>query len=80
MADDAIRNLRALTRGDPTVADFENLERELYGASDRATVVMLGSILETSLRHLLGTLLRPDLTRLSLLDHDFGNFVPAGRR
>jgi hypothetical protein len=56
-----IRNLKALTRGEPTVADIEALERELYGASDRATAVMLGSMVEISLERLLGTLIRSDL-------------------
>jgi hypothetical protein len=56
-----IKNLKALTRGDPTFAEIEALERELYGANDRATAVMLGSMVEISLQRLLGTLLRANL-------------------
>lgn len=56
-----IRNLRALSRTDPDITHIEAIEQELYGASDRATVVMLGSMVEMSLRRLLTKLLRKDL-------------------
>jgi len=63
MADELayIKNLKALTRANPNVSDIEALEQELYGASDRATAVMLGAIVETGLQHLLETVIRPDL-------------------
>ena len=56
-----IKNLKALTRGDPDVSHLEASERELYGASDRAIAVMVGAMVETSLQRLLSTILRPDL-------------------
>jgi len=74
-----IRNLRSVTRGDPDGNDIEELEKELYGASDRTTAVMLGSVLETSLERLLATLLRSDLAssdHRKIFDYDgaFGTF------
>jgi hypothetical protein len=63
MADEPayIKNLRAFTRGDLNVSHIEALEQELYGASDRATAVMYGAIVENGLQHLLETEIRPDL-------------------
>jgi hypothetical protein len=58
---DYIANLRVLTRKDPDVTHLEALEQELYGDSDRATAVVLGSIVETSLERLLKTSIRNDL-------------------
>jgi hypothetical protein len=57
-----LRNLRALTRAEPTLAHLEDLEQELYASgSDRATAVMLGSFVETSLKRLLASVMRDDL-------------------
>jgi hypothetical protein len=57
-----LRNLRALAQSDPTVADIDSIENELYIAqSDRATAVMLASMVETSLQRLLGIVVRSDL-------------------
>jgi hypothetical protein len=62
MADPAyIKNLRAFTRGDLNVSHIEALEQELYGASDRATAVMFGAIVENGLQYLLETEIKPDL-------------------
>jgi hypothetical protein len=74
-----IREFKRFTRGDPTVADLEALERELYGANDRASAVMLGAFAETALERLLRTKLRPDLNsdeRRPLFDSQgpLGNF------
>ena len=56
-----IKNLKAITRGEPNISHIEALEQELYGASDRAAAVMLGSMVETSLERLLVALIRSDL-------------------
>jgi hypothetical protein len=56
-----IRNLRRVTRANPTVADVEAVERELYRGSDRASVVMLGSFVEGFLERLLINTVRDDL-------------------
>ena len=64
MADDPayIRAFKAFTRGDLTFNDLPALEAELYGGkNDRATAVILGSILETALESLLKATLRPQL-------------------
>lgn len=55
-----IRNLRALTRADPTFEHLEALEKELYAsASARATAVMFGSFVEVALERLLASKMRP---------------------
>jgi hypothetical protein len=59
-----IKNFRILSRSDPQFDHLEAIERELYGASDRAAAVMLGSMVETSLRRLLTTLFRNDLNSI----------------
>lgn len=57
-----IRDLRLLTRSNPTVESLEELEQELYFAgSDRATAVMFGSMVEVNLERLIATKLRDDL-------------------
>jgi hypothetical protein len=57
-----LRNLRNLMRADPTLAQLEALERELYASgSDRTTSVMLGSFVETNLQRLLASVMRDDL-------------------
>jgi len=48
-----IRSFKALTRATPSVADLPLIEGELYGANDRATAVMLGSVLEAALESFL---------------------------
>jgi hypothetical protein len=54
-----LRNLRALTRADPTFEHLEALEKELYAsASDRATAVMFGSFVEVALERLLSSKMR----------------------
>jgi hypothetical protein len=57
-----MENLRSLIRGDPDMSHIEAIEQELYGDSDRAAAVALGSMVETSLRRLLKSQLRDDLT------------------
>src|ERR1700732_1734443 len=57
-----LRNLRNLMRADPTLAQLEALERELYASgNDRTTAVMLGSFVETNLQRLLASVMRDDL-------------------
>jgi hypothetical protein len=49
-------------RADPTLAQLEALERELYASgNDRTTAVMLGSFVETNLQRLLASVMRDDL-------------------
>jgi hypothetical protein len=69
-----IRDFKEFTRGDLTFMDLPILELEMYGQkNDRATAVILGSIVESSLVHLLKGILRPDLNsdaRRILFDYE----------
>jgi hypothetical protein len=57
-----VRNLRRLTRADPSAEHADAIERELYASgSDRASVVMFGSYVETILERLLTKAVRDDL-------------------
>jgi len=56
-----IRNLKAFTRGDLSYSDLPKLEAEMYGSSDRATVLMLCAVLETCLTIFLQDHMRPAL-------------------
>jgi hypothetical protein len=56
-----VRDLKAFTRGDLTLGDLPALESELYGANDRASAVLFGSIAESALTVLLKATLRPNL-------------------
>jgi hypothetical protein len=38
-----IRNFKTYSGDDPAIDDLENLERELYGANDRAAAILLGA-------------------------------------
>lgn len=59
-----IRNLRKLTQDNPTPADIEALEKELYrSGSDRTSVVMFGTLVESFLERLLQKAVREDLNR-----------------
>jgi hypothetical protein len=57
-----IRNFKALSRGDITVADLATVEAELYGGSDRARAVLLASFVENALQTFLQAQLRPTFT------------------
>jgi len=66
MADDPayIKAFKEFARGDLKFEDLPALEAELYGArNDRASAVILGSILETALETLLKATLRPNMNR-----------------
>ncbi len=57
-----IKNLRAITRAEPTITNLEALESELYfSGSDRATAVMFGSFVEANLERFLASRMRSDL-------------------
>src|ERR1700730_13626881 len=55
------RNLKVFTRGDLRFSDLPKLEAEMYGSSDRATVLMLCAVLETCLMIFLRDHMRPAL-------------------
>jgi len=62
MADPAyVRELKAFARGPITVDDLTTLEQEMYGENDRASAVVLGSIVESNLTEYLHLRLRMDL-------------------
>jgi hypothetical protein len=64
MADEPayLMKFRELVKANPEFTHLEELERELYSnPSDRATAVMFGSFVETSLKGLLETQLRENL-------------------
>ena len=54
-----IRDFKKFTQGQPTASDLTKLEDELYGASDRASAVLLASFLEAALERLLRSKVRP---------------------
>jgi hypothetical protein len=56
-----IRNFKVLSRANPTFGDLPKLEAEVYGSNDRASAVMLSSVLETSLEIFLRNKTRPSL-------------------
>jgi hypothetical protein len=56
-----IRDLKAFTRGDLTLADLPQLEAEMYGFNDRARAVMLGAMIEAFLEKFLLYRTRPTL-------------------
>jgi len=66
MADEPayLRAFKDFTRDDLTFDDLPKLESEVYGTSDRASAVILGSVLESSLTTFLSRKLRPDLNRV----------------
>jgi DNA-binding MltR family transcriptional regulator len=62
-----------LQRGDPGIDDLENLEKELYGASDRAVAILLGAFVEAALTKYLQAQLRQDMNskqRRAVYDYD----------
>jgi len=69
-----IKELRALTRTEPTSANLEEVENELYGSkSDRATVVLFGSFVDAHLERLVRSKLRKELNsedRNSLFEYN----------
>jgi hypothetical protein len=67
-----VSDFKKFTRTDPTVDMIDELHREVYGFSDRATVVMIGAFLDLSLTRYITARLRPDLSSDSkqrLFDH-----------
>lgn len=44
-----IRAFKEYTRDNPTLADMQRLDAELYGSSDRAAAVLLGSMVDFGL-------------------------------
>lgn len=56
-----IRNFKAATKREPTEADLEKLEMEMYGASDRTSVITLVSYLEWLFGRFIRALLRQTL-------------------
>src|SRR5829696_7917038 len=69
-----LRQLRKLTRSDPTAEHVDAIEKELYASgSDRASVVMFGSYVENILERLLTKAARDDLNaddRKQLFEYD----------
>ena len=66
MADEPtyVRAFKDFTRSDLTISDLPKLETEIYDANDRASAVILGSIVESSLTTFLSRKLRQDLNRV----------------
>jgi len=66
MADEPayVRAFKDFTRGDLTSNDLPKLETEIYDANDRASAVILGSIVESTLTTFLSRKLRQDLNRV----------------
>jgi hypothetical protein len=81
-----LRNLKLMTRANPTDRDLPELEKEVYGGNDRARAVMLSAILEAALEIFIRNKTRPtlnsdDTSRLfdySGLLGDFGGKILAG--
>jgi len=74
-----ITNLKKLAGADPEPHHIASLEQELYGSdSDRATVVLFASFLETHLGKLLSSIIRDDLNsndRKILLEGNFSSKI-----
>jgi DNA-binding MltR family transcriptional regulator len=73
-----VKNFRRHSAGEPTIGDLDELERELYGASDRAVAIMLGAFVEAALSKYLKAQLRQDMNaeqRSAVYDYD----GPLGR-
>jgi hypothetical protein len=81
-----LRNLKLITRANPTDGDLAAFEKEVYGGSDRARAVMLSAILETALENFIRNKTRPTLNSedtSKLFDYsgllgDFGSKILAG--
>ncbi|HEY4029967.1 MAG TPA: hypothetical protein VGM25_06460 [Caulobacteraceae bacterium] len=77
-----IANLKRVTRAEPTRDHLEDLEKELYTqGNDRATAILYGTFVETSLRRLLETKIRDDLSsadRKKIWEYEgpLGSFSP----
>jgi hypothetical protein len=57
-----VKNLKGLTRANPTKKHLDRLEDELFTfKSDRACVVVMGSIIDTSLERLIFAKMRDNL-------------------
>jgi Domain of unknown function (DUF4145) len=68
-----IRNFKTYSGDDPAIDDLENLERELYGANDRAAAILLGAFVEAALTKYLHAQLRQNMNskqRRALYDYD----------
>lgn len=63
-----LRNLRKFGAGEPTKENITALERELYSGPDRAAAVVLASLVERSLGHLL---------RLSMREEGIGDIFDS---
>jgi hypothetical protein len=61
----SLEEFKRLHRGDPTLADSDELENEIRGQSDRAAVLISASILENALEIVLKSLMR----RLTRAEH-----------
>lgn len=55
-----LKNLRDYGGGDPSPSDIKTLEAEMYSGPDRAAAVVLSSLAERSLGHLLKLKMRKD--------------------
>src|SRR5271155_2020703 len=56
-----IENLKILTQSDITPDDLPALENEMYFTNDRASIIMLGTMVEYNLAIAVKRRLRPDL-------------------
>ncbi len=65
MVDDPayVRAFKDFVGGDLTIKELPELEAEVHGLSDRASAILLGSILESSLTTFLSRKLRPELNK-----------------
>jgi DNA-binding MltR family transcriptional regulator len=75
MSDDPayIRDFKKYARSDPTIKDLDVLEKELYGANDRAVAIMLGAFMESALTKYLKTRFRQDMNsdeRRAIYDYE----------
>ena len=73
-----LRKFRDLAKSDPKFEDVEALEAELYTlGNDRATAVLFGSFVDTSLERLLASKMRQDLSS-EMRGNLFGPNGPLG--
>ena len=56
-----IRDFKGFTRTEITADDLPDLESELYGSNDRASIIMMGTIIESGLDRFVRNRTRPTL-------------------
>jgi DNA-binding MltR family transcriptional regulator len=68
-----LTKFRSVSRGEVTLADLDALEKELFGENDRASILLMGSLVDACLERLLRTPMRSNLSQSDANDLFDGN-------